>query len=107
MLQAESREAKLPNAKFVIMSGLLLPGRSQFTSMTREINKQLKDYCDNLDYLYFVDCEKFTYDNANNKYYEDKFVADKIHLTHEARVQWGNDYIKPMLAQLDAKLNNS
>ena len=48
--------ARLPDAQFVIMSGLLLPGRSQYTALTQEINRQLQALCAGQDYLHFVEC---------------------------------------------------
>ncbi len=37
---------KLPSAKFVVMSGLLLPGRAEYLALTQEINKQLEAFCE-------------------------------------------------------------
>ena len=92
---------KLPNAKFIVMSGLILPGRSEYTEITLKINEELASLCDEVDYMYFVDAEKFTYDRATDTYANAKFVADQIHLTPEALKAWGDGYISPMLAQLN------
>ena len=53
---------QLPDAHFVIMSGLLLPGRAQYLSLTRRINQELSSLCDKTDYMTFVDAEKMTVD---------------------------------------------
>lgn len=102
MYMFEMFHEKLPNAKFVVVSGLLLPGRSQYSDMTKKINKKLSSYCESLDYMYYLDTVDLTYDSKTNTYYEEMFVSDRIHLTHEARIQWAQNYILPELALLDA-----
>ncbi len=89
---------KLPEAKIVIMSGLLLPGRSEYTKMTQMINKELQQYADETDYLYYVDAEAMTYDGQD--YRTDLFRKDGIHLNHEGELLWCKDYIVPMLQQI-------
>lgn len=89
---------KLPDAKFVVMSGLLLPGRSQYTELTQEVNRQLKDLCDGRDYMFFVDASDLTFDGSN--YAEDLFQSDGIHLNHEGQLLWMEGYIKPMIEEL-------
>lgn len=89
---------KLPNAYFVVMSGLLLPGRSQYTDLTKKINSELKTLCSSSDYMYFVDAESLTFDGTT--YREDLFRDDKIHLNHEGELLWCKDYIKPEIASL-------
>ena len=89
---------KLPETKFVIMSGLLLPGRSQFTAMTQEINRQLAALCDETDYLYFVDAEDMTYDGET--YRRELFIDDMIHLNHDGQLAWCEGYIRPMIRTL-------
>lgn len=88
----------LPDARFVVMSGLLLPGRSQYTSLTQKINRELKDLCDELDYMTFVDASDMTYDGAS--YREELFIKDGIHLNHEGQLLWRDGYILPALEQL-------
>lgn len=88
----------LPEAKFVIMSGLLLPGRSEYTDITMQINKRLKELCDQTEWLYFVDSSQMTYDGKN--YEEDLFQSDGIHLNHKGQLLWMQDYIQPIIEQL-------
>lgn len=71
---------KCPNAKFVVMSGLLLPGRSEYRELTQMVNDELEEYCNTKDYMYFVDSEDMTYQNG--EYREDLFIKDGIHLNH-------------------------
>ena len=94
---------KCPNAKFVVMSGLLLPGRSEYTGLTQMVNDELEKYCNTKDYMYFVDSEDLTYQNGN--YREDLFIKDGIHLNHTGQLLWRDEYIKPALDQI-IKENN-
>lgn len=89
---------RLPEAKFVVMSGLLLPGRSQYTALTQKINRELKDLCDELDYMTFVDASDMTFDGTN--YREELFIKDGIHLNHKGQLMWMDGYILPALEQL-------
>ncbi len=89
---------KMPNAKFVIMSGLLLPGRAEYVEMTKEINRQLEAYANEEDYLYYIDANDMTYDGTNFK--NELFVEDLIHLNHEGQMLWYNNYIQPMIEKL-------
>ena len=89
----------LPDAKFVVMSGLLLPGRSEYTQLTMQINERLKKLCkENNAYMYFVDAQKMTFDGRN--YREDLFVSDRIYLNHEGQLKWCEEYIRPMIEKL-------
>lgn len=90
---------KMPDTKFVVMSGLLLPGRSRYTDLTIEINKQIEELCENSDYMYFVDASDMTFDG--NTYREDLFIKDKIHLNHNGQREWCNNYIMPTLKTIN------
>lgn len=94
---------KCPNAKFVVMSGLLLPGRSEYTELTQMVNDELEEYCNSKDYMYFVDSEDMTYQNG--EYREDLFIKDGIHLNHTGQLLWRDEYIKPALDKV-IKENN-
>lgn len=89
---------RLPEAKFVIMSGLLLPGRSQYTELTQRINTELERLCDETDYLFFVDASALTF--KGNTYAEELFIEDGIHLNHDGQLLWCENYIRPMLEYL-------
>jgi len=100
---AEFHEA-LPECKFIVMSGILLPGRTEFVDMTLEINDQLKAFCDETDYMIFVDAEALTYDRAAGAFVNDVeslFVEDQIHLTGDARITWAQNFILPVMAELN------
>lgn len=49
-----------------------------------------------VDYMYYVDAEDMTVDE-NGEHIEDMFISDGIHLTHESRIRWAEEYIKPVL----------
>ena len=85
----------LPEAKFVIMSGLLLPGRSRYTALTQTVNKELQALCNEKDYMYFVDASDMTYDGTS--FAQELFVADGIHLNHDGQLRWRDGYILPQL----------
>lgn len=89
---------KLPETQFVVMSGLLLPGRSQYTPLTIKINEAIATYAEECDYITFVDANKMTFDGS--EYRRDLFIDDGIHLNHVGRLKWRDDYIKPAIETL-------
>lgn len=95
----ETFHEQLPKTKFVVMSGLLLPGRSEYTALTQQINEHLEQYCREKEYMYFVDASDMTYDGK--KYAEELFISDKIHLNHEGQLKWCEEYIRPMIEKLE------
>ena len=88
----------LPDATFVVMSGLLLPGRSQYTELTQHINRELETLCAETDYMVFVDASDMTFDGSN--YRTDLFIDDQIHLNHDGQLLWCDEYIRPVIEQL-------
>lgn len=88
----------LPDAKFVVMSGLLLPGRSEYTALTQEINRELRALCDERDYMFFVDASDMTYDGSSFR--TELFISDGIHLNHEGQLLWADNYILPQIKEL-------
>lgn len=91
----ETFHEKLPDAQFIVLSGLLLPGRSEYLEMTQEVNRQLEELCAETDYLTYVDAEELTY--KDGVFDESLFVKDGIHLTDAARRIWAEKYILPAL----------
>ena len=89
---------RLPNAKFVIMSGLLLPGRSEYLDMTLKINEELEAYAQTVDYISYVDANELTYDGSSLD--ASLFRDDQIHLNHEGQLRWYENYIKPEIERL-------
>jgi hypothetical protein len=89
---------KMPEAYFVVMSGLLLPGRDQYKALTMEINHRLKDLCEERDYMFFVDAEEMTFDGSS--YRKELFHKDGIHLNSQGQLKWAKEYIIPVLEEL-------
>lgn len=95
----ETFHNQLPNAQFVVMAGILMPGRSQYDEIVKKINKGLKEYASTCEYVTFVDSESLTI-NEDGTHKVEYFIEDGIHLTHEARLIWSNNYIKPVLNEI-------
>ena len=98
---------QLPDATFVVMSGILLPGRSEYVDMTLDINDLLKAFCEENDYMIFADAESLTYDREAGSFVENVeslFNDDLIHLTGDARITWANNWMLPILEELGAPL---
>lgn len=89
---------RLPEAKFVIRSGLLLPGRSEYTQLSLKINQQLEQYASSVDYIYYVNANDLTYDGTN--YRKELFIKDGIHLNHEGQLLWCKQFIQPQIERL-------
>ena len=89
---------KLPDATFVVMSGLLLPGRSEYLSLTKEVNRRLKALCSGRDYMVFCDSEAMTYEGGSFR--TELFREDGIHLNREGQLLWAKEYILPALRTL-------
>jgi hypothetical protein len=89
---------RLPEAHFVVMSGLLLPGRSQFLDLTLEVNRRLSELCAATPWMTFVDAGDMTY--SYGEYKENLFVKDRIHLNRDGQRLWAENYIRPALTAL-------
>ena len=88
----------LPDARFVVMSGLLLPGRDRYRAVTEEVNRRLAALCEERDYMYFVDATDLTWDG--NAYRTELFIRDGIHLNREGQLLWCDNYIRPVIEAL-------
>lgn len=100
----EQFHRELPETHFVVMSGLLLPGRSEFRELTQELNRQLKEFCEQRDYMTYVNADELTY--RNNEFDRSRFVKDMIHLTPEAQKAWAVQYIIPALDNIQSFHSN-
>ncbi len=89
---------QLPVAKLVVMSGLLLPGRSEYRELTEEINRVLAALCEKTDYLWFVDASAMTW--GGQGYADELFIKGGIHLNHEGQLLWMRNYIRPVIETL-------
>lgn len=89
--------SRLPDAKFIVMSGLLLPGRKQFLALTQEINQELQELCATTPYMRFIDASAMTYNGET--FHEELFRKDGIHLNHTGQLRWAQEYILPVLQE--------
>ena len=80
------------------MSGLLLPGRSEYRELTEAVNKELQTLCEQTDYLWFVDATAMTWDGQ--QYAQELFIKDGIHLNHDGQLRWMREYIQLCLRQV-------
>ena len=94
MLEAFRRE--LPDTVFIVISGVLMPGRRKYDGIIKRINRSMQGIASHTDNLYYVDAEGMTVDE-NGKHRKYLFENDGVHFTHEARVRWAEEYIKPAL----------
>jgi lysophospholipase L1-like esterase len=92
----ERFHAQMPEATFVVMSGLLLPGRSQFVGITRAVNEELRAFCGAENYMRFINADDMTYDGA--AFNTNLFVGDGIHLNREGQRLWAQR-ILPLIAE--------
>ena len=99
----------LPNAKFIVMAGLPLPGRAEYWDLTVEVNNFLKDYCEAHENMYFVDGTDGILTSegpeelatSDGRYFNpDIFISDQIHLTQEGHDIW-TPYMKAQLEELN------
>ena len=56
----------------------------------------MEGFASQTDGIYYVDAEGMTV-KENGKHRKDLFIEDGVHLTHQARVMWAEEYIKPAL----------
>lgn len=82
---------RMPDAQFIIMSGLLLYGRKEYLELTREINRRLEAFCGQRDYMTFVNADALTLTDGQPD--AGRFVDDGIHLTPAAQIIWADEYI--------------
>ena len=92
----ETFRKALPDTYFVVISGVLMPGRRQYDGIIKRINQAVKGVASQSDHIYYVDAEDMTIDE-NGKHIKSMFIEDGVHFTHEARMRWADEYIKPML----------
>jgi lysophospholipase L1-like esterase len=93
--------AALPRTRFVVLSGLLLPGRASFVGLTRALNAGLARLADEMPTVTYVDAEALTLRGGRPD--PSLFIRDGIHLTGAARRRWADEFIAPVLDRLIAE----
>lgn len=79
--------AALPATRFVIMSGLPLPGRAELWEATRSINAAISSYADDHDLVSFADATEVLLDDRGG-FRPELFRQDGIHLINAGRTEW-------------------
>ncbi|MDR2373033.1 MAG: GDSL-type esterase/lipase family protein [Bifidobacteriaceae bacterium] len=88
---------RLPDAQFVVMSGLLAPGRADHVPVTQLVNQGLRELSESVDYLRFVDASALTFDGQ--AFDQSLFAEDGFHLNRKGQRAWAA-YIIPILDDL-------
>ncbi len=78
---------KLPDTVFIVMSGLPLPGRSEYWEDINETNQALKEYCESNENMYFADATSFMLDE-NGDFRPELFIDDGVHLNEDGHALW-------------------
>lgn len=88
---------KLPEATFVVMSSLPLPGRAGLWEPSDTLNAFLKEYCDQKDNMVFVDATDAMMPNGD--FHAEYFIEDGIHLNPQGQQVWAG-IILPVLSEI-------
>lgn len=76
----------LPDATFIIMSGLPLPGREQYLESILGLNAYLKSYLEGMDGFYFIDATDAMMKDGKTR--PEYFNSDGIHLNAAGHAAW-------------------
>ena len=85
----------LPDTKFVVMSGLPLPGRAEYWDSIQTVNRFIQEYCEETDNFYFIDSDPVML-NPDGTFKPEYFIHDRIHLNQVGHDAW----TKQMVAML-------
>jgi lysophospholipase L1-like esterase len=86
-MYAEFRK-NLPDAYFVVMSMLPLPGRAELWEDSSKINEYLRQYCASHDNMSYVDATS-TMMTDSGGFRPELFRSDGIHLNRDGQLLWG------------------
>lgn len=89
--------AALPNARFIIMSGLPLPGRAELWESTKTINAAIASYADQHDFVSFADATNVLLDESGG-FRPELFRRDGIHLIDVGRAEWSKVIVPALKA---------
>lgn len=79
---------QLPNARFVVMSMLPLPGRGDIWPQSAQVNEYLKAYCQSHENMLYLDATEL-FRTAKGAFRPELFRKDKIHLNRNGQKIWG------------------
>lgn len=77
----------LPDTKFIIMSGLPLPGRAEYWENIQTVNQVIEEYCNETENFYYVDSDPAML-NADGSFKPEFFRKDQIHLNQKGHDAW-------------------
>ena len=89
--------AELPTTRFIIMSGLPLPGRSELWDATRTINAAITSYAAHHDLVAFADATEVLLDEGGG-FRPELFRKDGIHLNDSGRAEWSRVIVPALTA---------
>jgi lysophospholipase L1-like esterase len=89
--------AELPTTRFIIMSGLPLPGREALWESTRTINAAIASYVAQHDLVTFADATSVLLDDRGGLRPE-LFRKDGIHLIDSGRAEWSKVIVPALTA---------
>lgn len=75
---------ELPDARFVLLSPLLMPGAPYFTETSRIVSEGMAKICEEDTRLYFTDVSDLTYNDG--EYRTGLFTSDGIHLNRNGQL---------------------
>ena len=96
---------RLPDAQFVVLSMLPLPGRTEPWPSSRQVNDYLAHYCSTHDRMVFVDATERML-TPEGDFCPQYYRRDGIHLNREGQQRWAV-LIRAALDELSATKDNS
>ena len=97
--------AELPDTRFIIMSGLPLPGRTALWDATKTINAAIKSYAAEHEHVFFADAADLLLDDQGD-FRPELFRKDGIHLIDTGRAEWSKVII-PALTMAGAPMRRA
>lgn len=94
----EAIHEKLPDARVILVGEVLRPAYKDYVTASHLYNCKMAAYCEDTDYLYFVDPSDMTY-NATG-YDMDLFEKDGISLNEKGLQMLSEQYIHPEVESL-------
>lgn len=91
---------KLPDTTFIVMSGLPLPGRSEYWDGINTVNQELKTYCETHENMIYADATDIMLDSRGN-FRPELFKEDGIHLNVDGHELWTEIMKKVLEEQVD------
>jgi len=91
--------AALPTTRFIIMSGIPVPGRPELRDAIKTINAAIASYAAKHDHVTFADATDVL-TTANGDFRPELFRKDGIHLLDSGRAEWSRVIIPALTAAI-------